>query len=262
MGLNRLIKKKILFSGCSFTAECGFVNENRLKYHWPQLIIKKYNSDIKNIAVGGMSNEEIFLRTSEELINQKYDLVIVMWSGIEREWEYFAEKNIDDFTIINRGEPDGFNSSDPNIKLYARLHYTYFNNLYVKLKKWLILTIALEKLLKASDQPFIFIKGFENLLEDFKSVSCKENLGFVKITQKLKEILDFDNRLDDYINQKISVIKKLILVTDKDFWLNFNTNSFRDSTVDISDDGSHPGIVTNQNLVDDLIKYIDKRMLI
>lgn len=254
------MKKKILFVGCSFTANCGFTEVNRLKHHWPNLLANHYDCDFKNIAIGGMSNEEIFLRATEEVLHEKYDLVVVMWSSLSRRWVYTSDNNIDDFTIINKGEVLGLNNNISDVRQYAKLHYTLLDNLYMDLKKWLIFANTLAIVLQ--DHPFIYIKGFNNLLSEFKQIQWSESSGFGSMSDSIRNILDFDNRPDDYILTKIKTIKQLIKLLDNDYWLNFNRLSFSESAVDTADDNEHPGIVTNLNLVNDLINYIDNRAIL
>lgn len=254
------IKKKILFVGCSFTEDCGFTEVNRSKHHWPNLLANHYNCEFKNIAIGGMSNEEIFLRTTEEVLHQKYDLVIIMWSGLSRRWVYTSDNNIDDFTIINKGEILGLGNNNPDIRQYAKIHYVLLDNLYMDLKKWLIFANTLAIVLK--DHPFIYIKGFDNLLSEFKQINWSGSSGFNSMSDSIRTILDVDNRPDDYILTKIKTITQLITLLDNDYWLNFNGPSFLDSAIDTADDNEHPGIITNLNLVNDLIKYINYRAIL
>ena len=254
------IKKKILFVGCSFTKDCGFTEINQLNHHWPNLLANHYNCELKNIAIGGMSNEEIFLRATEEILHQKYDLVIVMWSSLSRHWVYTSINNIDDFTIVNKGIVAGFNNNVSDIRQYAKIHYTLLDNLYMDLKKWLIFANTLAIVLQ--DHPFIYIKGFDNLLSEFKQINWSQSAGFESMSDTVRPILDVDNRPDDYILTKIKTIKQLIKLLDKDYWLNFNELSFADSAVDTADDNEHPGIITNLNLVNDLIDYINYRTIL
>jgi len=254
-------KPKILFAGCSHTATSGFNEENRILYHWPQLLTTHYNAECNNIAIGGMSNEEIFLRTTEELVDQPADLVVVMWSAISREWAYFADNNIDDFSIINNGIPAGMRSTDTNLQTYAKLHYAQFNNLYIKLKKWLLLTISLENMLKNKNIQYIFIKGFDNLISDFNNIAYVPNSGFINVSTDIKFILDIKNRSDDYICQKLNIIKKLMAVVDRKNWIEFDNYQFSPAKFDFADSGHHPGPKSNNFLVDKLINHINSNKL-
>lgn len=252
--------QKILFAGCSFTADCGFNENNRSKYHWPCLLEQHYDAMQTNIAIGGCSNEEIFHRAVEACIEIRSDLAIVMWSQLERQWIYFDDNNIDDFTIINNGIIKGNNSHRKEALTYAKLHYVYFNNQYMNLKKWLLQCIALANFFENHHQPYVFALGFSNLINSFKKI--KYNNGFIDLDDVCKAVLDFDNRPDDYIWKKINVLQNLIFQTSKLNWLDFNGSSFFDSQVDVADDGGHPGVLSNQKLYQQFVTYIDQRELL
>lgn len=252
---------KILFAGCSFTAHSGFAAENLDRYHWPVLLSKHYDFDFINLAIGGINNEEIFLRTLESASQTNYELIVIMWTEIGRKSIYYADNNVDDFTIINNGEPCGLNYKTAEVQTYSKLHYAYFNNRYVELKRWLLEIIALQNIFEKNKQPFLFIKGFENYLVDFLKVKYVNN-AFLLATDNIKKILDFDNRPDDYILKKIDVIKGLIQQINKSHWINFYQPSFFDMQMDSADDRMHPGPQTNRLLLDTLIEHIDSNNLL
>lgn len=247
-----MTNKKALFVGCSFTATSGFTIENQSKFHWPYLFCKDIGFDIVNLAIGGMSNNEIFLRTTEAVANDRYDLVVVMWSEVDRRWEYCSDKNIDDFTMLNNSIAKGYQSESDYAKEYAKMHYLHFNNRYIKIKHWLLNSWSLEQTLKSLTIPFVFIKGFSNNINQLHNVTY--NNGFRNI-QSLKFMFDFDNRPDFYIQNKLSVLQTLILKQDQTKWLNLFGPSFFDMLIDVADDQSHPGPKTNQALADNLINF-------
>jgi hypothetical protein len=245
-------QKQALFVGCSFTEDCGFTVENQPKYHWPHLFCQQIGFDLHNHAIGGMSNQEIFLRTVELVTNNSYDLVTVMWSAVGRHWTYCSDYNVDDFTILNSAVPKGLYADTTHVKDYAEMHYKWFDNRYVSTKQWLLYSLALENFLKNLNVPFIFIKGFDNNVNSLLSASYDN--GFKQI-DSLKSMLDFDNRPDDYILKKLNVLQSLVHKQDTAHWVNLDQKSFWDSTVDVADDLSHPGIETNANLAKSLIKF-------
>ena len=77
----------VLFCGCSFTASSGFNDEN-LQDLWVNIVSKELNFNSTNIAFGGMSNHEIFKRTTNKIIETNPNLVVVMWSELHRLWCY------------------------------------------------------------------------------------------------------------------------------------------------------------------------------
>ena len=243
---------RVLFVGCSFTANCGFIPENQSRYHWPHLFCQSTGYQQTNLAIGGMSNNEIFLRTAAELATNSYDLVIVMWSQVGRHWVYDSNQNIDDFTIINNGERTGLNADSDYVKHYTKLHYSHFNNAYVNTKHWLLQCLALEKMLKYNNTPYVFIKGFDNYITELNNTSYTDRFSNIN---KLKPMLDFDNRPDYYIIQKLNVLKQLVVAQDQARWLNLHDLSFFNMTTDVADDKLHPGPDTNRLLANNLINF-------
>jgi hypothetical protein len=253
-------KKRILFVGCSLTANSGFLERNRVKYHWPCLTSNHFDCDYYNAGIGGSSNDEIFYRTVDLTADQSYDLVVIMWSALGRKWVYFSEPNIDDYTQIHPG-PTGLNCDSDAVKNLHKLYITYFNNQYVALNHWLNQIICLQHYFKHKKQSYVFIKGFSNLIHDFDNINYSDN-RFIDISEPLKKILDFDNNPDSLLLDKIQKIKKLIATIDLDNCIDFKNFNFRSSRVDLSDDKQHPGLKTNQQLSSKLINHINTNGLL
>ena len=255
-------KNKILFDGCSFTANSGFAPENQNKFHWPHLLSRHYRVDVDNNAVGGSSNTEIFNRTVQNTASDAYNLVVVQWSSINRYWAYRSDNNIDDFTIISGGQPCGFSCDQYETQQYSKLHQTYFTNNYMNLRHWLCQVIALAGFFNYQKQPYVFIKGFENYISDFTNAEYISGVGFVNLPKEIKDLLDFNNRPDDYILSKIINIQNLINKARHLNWLNFDSISFNDAAVDLADDQMHPGLESNQWLSEQLILHCDRKNLL
>jgi|688.fasta_scaffold310277_2 hypothetical protein len=74
---------KILTNGCSFTAHSPYLT-------WPYLL---GTDAVKNIAQHSAGNQWICNSTIAELSENSYDLVLVMWSGLER-LDYTVEEAV------------------------------------------------------------------------------------------------------------------------------------------------------------------------
>lgn len=260
-------KPKILFAGCSTTIESGFTPENEEKYLWPNIVSRYYNYHHDNIAEGGCSNTEIFHRVVDAVVNNdyQYDLVVVMWSRIGRNWRYFSDENVDDFTILSPIEVSGFCPSKDHLQFaeeYRKIHYTYFDNLYVDIKHWLLDIIALENFLKMHNIKYVFAKGHPNLIKEFLSVEYDPVQGFTNLDAQLKPLLDFDNRPDDYIFNKICRIQKLINSIDQTNFIDITDGGFTPTRIDVADDGMHPGIETHRMFSEKLITHCNKNQLL
>jgi len=70
-----MIFNNVLVNGCSFS---------RGPHSWPYYLQAMQNFNLINLAQAGAGNNYIHETTVEELANRSYDLVIVMWSGLER----------------------------------------------------------------------------------------------------------------------------------------------------------------------------------
>jgi len=208
-----------------------------------------------------MSNDEIYYRTISSLEEGSYDFVVIMWSSLNRRWEYVEDNNIDDFTIINGVPPSGFMSDNPLVVDYAKLYYTLFNNRYINLKRWLINIISLTSYFKTKGIPYLFIKGFDNATIDFQKMHYDPVTGFHNTTTQLEKIMDFDNRPDSYLNQKINIIKQLINQVEKFNWVNFEELAFFTSAVDLADDGEHPGIESNKMIFNQIVNWVENTQL-
>lgn len=259
--VDKLTKKRVLFVGCSFTANCGFTDTNQSVHHWPFLLSEHYDFYFCNAAIGGMSNNEIYHKTICSVEQGSYDFIFIMWSHINRKWVYVEDNNVDDFTIINAGTTQGFISDNSLVKNYAKLHYAMFNNSYVNLTKWAANIISLAAYFETKKIPYIFIKGFDNHVSTFQKINYDTSTGFNNLTPEIKKMLDFDNRPDYYIHQKIIVVQNLLAKIKTFNWLNFDAQGFGESFVDVADDLEHPGIESNKIIFNQLVEYIDKMQL-
>jgi len=66
---------RLLVNGCSFS---------RGPIAWPNHVARLLNADLVNLAQSGAGNNYIAQTTQAELARCDYDLVLVMWSGLER----------------------------------------------------------------------------------------------------------------------------------------------------------------------------------
>ena len=255
------LKVDKVFCSCFMVApDSGFSIENHSKYHWTHQLVNHYGTNFHNIGIGGMSNHEICLRTIDQCLNNQYDLVIVMWTSIGRLWVYYNENNVDDFTGMNPTHSFGLNSSGQSIDQLHKIYYSYFQNNYVEIKHWLLQAISLASFFKLRNQPYIFIKGFENFINDFSTVEY--NNGFTPCTKSLSDMLDFKNHPNDFILDKVNNIKNLLIENKKSNWINLHNESFRDLSEDLADDLSHPGPISNKKISSQIIQHIDNQRLL
>ena len=244
--------QNILVAGCSFTEQCGFTKQNQPLYHWPYLLADYYKSNITNIGINATSCEEVFYRTQEQVLSKSYDLVVVLWTYPHRRWAYSSYNNVDDYTIL--GPPPGpfatgKNDDISDVQEYARLHYKHFDNAYMNLKRFLLQVKSLELALKNLNQKYVFVQGTNTF--------CKEVFDR-NLTSNIKDMLDFHNRSDEYILEKLNDLRNILVSIDLDNTIEWLDYSFYDKKLDRADDNVHPGPETNKLLFDKLVAHIGK----
>lgn len=248
----------VLFAGCSLTSWSGFDNEN-LQDLWVNIVSKEFNFNSTNIALRGMSNHEIFTRTTNKIIETKPNLVVVMWSELHRLWLYTNHlfRNIDNFTMI-WPTIAGWQSDLKDIKKFKDTYSKIFTNNYVNLRDWLLYIYTLQNNLERLGIPFIFLRGFSNNLQDWLNID-KNNL--INCSDFVKETLDFKNNPDNYMIEKIDELHSIINVIDKSKWVNFYSPSFKELEVDKADDNAHPGKVSNAIIANKFSEYYNCQIL-
>ena len=247
--------KNILVCGCSFTHDSGFAPDNFKKYHYTSVLTNRYPINFNNIAIGGMSNREIALRTIENiaLSSDHRDAVIVQWSSLSRWWYYAGQNNIDDFTGIVKGKVFGIGLATTDVKLLGKILFTQFDNQYMLLKQWLLDCITLARLLE-NKVPYRFCLGFNNLLAEFNNIEYSD--VFKNLPKELVDILDLQNRPNSYVLDKLNVIKNLIAIVKQLNWINFPVGAWFEGSIDLADDNLHPGIKSNLLWADSLDSFI------
>ena len=248
--------KNILVCGCSFTHDSGFTLDNFKKYHYTSVLSARYPISFNNIAIGGMSNREIALRTIENiaLSSDQFDAVIVQWSSLSRWWYYKEQNNIDEFVGINGlNDKDLFGRSTVDAKVFGKILITQFNNRYMLLKHWLLDCISLASLLE-NKIPYKFCLGFNNLLSEFDNIEYSN--GFKNLPEELVDILDLQHRPDSYVLDKVNVIKTLIKIVKQLNWVDFPNGAWFEESIDLADDNVHPGAKSNLMWADRLAPFI------
>ena len=250
--------KRFIIVGCSHSATSGF--DKNISKHYVNLLKKQTGREIVNLSIGGMSNHEIFRRALEFVVTNNVgpdDIIIVQWSALHRFWIYNQKNNVDDFTIINPNSCGG--GGDLSITTeFSKLYTTYYCNDYMGLKHWYSYMISLQAIFKLKNVCYVFVTGFDNFLSDIDVYRHKEIVSLTEtlLTNNLKNMLDFDNRPDWYIIQKINAILKLYNQIDFTHCLKFGNFSFDQAKLDYADDGVHWGEQCNAIWADEILKHV------
>lgn len=139
----------ILTVGCSFTQGEELLTPTQSA--WPAVLGKLNNQTVKNMGMGGSSNERIFRLVIEETSKQLYDLVVVQWSEPSRleVWWDRANGPVNVNVNSNYSKMAEFDW----LKTYYQKHY---NDTWAH-KKWLTQILALQGYLKSIDQPYAMV---------------------------------------------------------------------------------------------------------
>jgi lysophospholipase L1-like esterase len=149
----------ILSVGCSFTEGAELANPDTHAY--PRLIANEYNLPLKNLGLGGGSNDYIFKTVVEETLKTKYELVLVQWTAYMRQEILFHGE------IINVS--GGSRWVDNEELSWLKTYYTYHYADSHRFKDWICKTITLQHYLNSINQKFLFFTMMpldDNLLND------------------------------------------------------------------------------------------------
>jgi hypothetical protein len=155
---------KLWVFGDNNSAIFGKTKERRFKYYkeyrggtfpksWSELLSKELGTELKNMAVSGQSNYDIFdmfCRCVEQI--QKYDIVIIGWGYVQRfrlvdettngfvtiRPNQFKPEHIDNPVLLN-----GINIDVVNSILYNRTNTQWINEVY----NWEVIINLLSKLI-------------------------------------------------------------------------------------------------------------------
>ena len=205
-----LNNKQVLVSGCSFSRGPG---------SWPYQLQNRLNFNLVNLALAGAGNTYIHNSIICELAKRKYDLVLIMWSGLERvdcqvtdiglfkdtpytsnyqsELNDWPEKvvvpiNDQDYVGKNWVFGSGAINSDPMLRKINFLESQYkYMGIDEFTTQSLIYMISLQAILKQLNIHYVF--------------SFYQNYQLILKNHYLYEFLDIDNIFND---QNISDITK------------------------------------------------------
>jgi len=193
---------KILINGCSFTQP---------DFSWANHIAKQFNAELINLAMSAAGNTYISNATMSELQERQYDLVLIMWSGLER-----VDIRVSD---INQFEQSGYISGNQYIRghRYAQQNWVFGvghknldpllnSNVYRAYFKYQDLLdhaaksfynmLSLESYLKSRNIPYAF-SFYQNYINDLGKYSDQLDWNFIfnspNITDLATKINDFEN---------------------------------------------------------------------
>lgn len=233
--------KKVLVNGCSFS---------RGPVAWPYALQKKYEFDLVNLAQAGAGNTYIHNSTISELAERNYDLVLIMWTGLDR-----TDLLVED------------------VRLFDQTPYT--SNYQRTRNDWA------EKIVEPiNDQDYVnpnwvfgcgFINGDKNLINSglfngyYKYVGHRENISIFLThlisTQSFLKQLNIPYVFmfyQDYINELI-IDNKYKFIDQSYLLINDNISNIALRCNSYDSDDMHPGLMANEIWASNIESFLNER---
>ena len=257
--------KNTLFTGCSYTHGNGFDDLIDSEYLWVNLFHKSNpllaNTNLVNASLGGISNQEIFLRTVKHLTSKQFDYAFVQWTSMYRMeihtgLETYSTKQL----LLPHVVPQTHNLNDVTIegKYIAKIKDRLFSIMHThyQIVKVLEYVNILINLAKVTNTKIYFINGLCPWDKDF--FILKENFKPNYLTKYTQELINVENRDDIEIEEIYKKMHKEYAEKGgvrADYWINLDF-SYENSKVDVNSDNIHPGIQSNKNYAELLNKKL------
>lgn len=246
---------KVCWNGCSFTAGHGFPEHQRDRYIYDRLVSKQFGFESTNIAIGGSSNLEIFKRSAQAILDNKYDIVVSQWSALNRLWLYPGP---DCTFFLNDTEYPDFTYRDMYIdsttKTLLRKVLLLLNHDYHNILDLIKYCRILECMAVASNVKIIFINGIVPWTNDLIGTLSPSDIAS-SLSDYTKSILDFDHRDDLEIINFFHELQKNFSSINQDLWVNL-FDSMSNNSVDYGPEGHHPGPLSHQTMATKISDYI------
>lgn len=259
--------KKIAFFGGSIPSGGGFKDSNgtlqpnnyESPYIYPNLI-KKSGYDIVNCALTGSGNLEIFRNACNFIANNTVDIIFVEWNDFYR----FRFYPVYDFVL------------DVN-PMGVQLNEQIESCLPLSKKDYTILHKSL-MLLYSDYKSVIDLLDYARVLEDYcanKKIQLAMVNGSTPWTKQsfidpdtiddigrtldsfTKELLDFENKSDQEILQRLGKIYKKYTSLNLSNWVEM-FESYISTKVDVADDGLHPGPESHKIYATDILNHLGR----
>ena len=258
--------KKVVFSGCSFTAGTGWdpsVDECRkFKNLWVNLCANNIDSlkslELVNVGQASASNTIIFENTVDEISKHgsAIDTMFCQWTAMPR---YRFSLGLERWSTVVRTEPTRKGNQDIHLsdgtkftKEYLDKFFNQFNalhHLHPEILKVVRYTNILKRLAAAFDIKIYFINGICPWDNNYFVKLSGPNIlpeNYTHFTKTL--ILDIKNRDDADILELYNTIHNDYECEggiDPNDWINLY-GSMNQSKIDTNPDNLHPGIQSNQ----------------
>lgn len=246
---------RVCWNGCSFTVGEGFPVHQREHYIYDRLVSKQFMFESTNIAISGSSNLEIFKRSAQAILDNKYDIIVTQWSALNRLWLYPGP---DCAFFLNDTKYSDFNYKDVYIdsktKTLLRKWVLLLNHDYHNLLDLIKYCCILECMAVTSGVKLIFINGIVPWTSDLTCTLPPSDIGS-SLSDYTKSILDFEHRDDVEIIKFFRELQRNFSSINQDLWVNL-FDSMSDNSPDNGPDGHHPGPLSHRIMATKISDYI------
>ena len=247
--------KSVCWNGCSFTFGDGFPENLRDDYVYDRLVSRKFSFDSTNRAKNGSSNYKIFMKSAEAILSDKYDLVFVQWSILNRLW---LSPGPDSEWFLNDEEFPDFKYRDiyidPTTSKITKNVFLLMNHDYQNIFDVVDYCCILEQLARTRSSHVIFINGLLPWCNDLVQPMDKSDLA-QSLSRYTKDLLDFDNRDDQEIELFVGKLKDKFSQLNLKLWVNL-FDSFYNNQSDLGPQGHHPGTKSHRWMADQVSNYL------
>tara|TARA_B100001093_G_C26533793_1_gene887148 strand:+ start:54 stop:743 length:690 start_codon:yes stop_codon:yes gene_type:complete len=189
--------QQIVTNGCSFTQELYLDKEDR----WSNKI-----GAVKNLALGGASNERILQTTIEYLNSHNPDVLIIGWTNSDR----FMLPNSNGSRIVVTPTHTFDENLGNDCNEHSKFYYKHCHNKFVNFKNTLQYMIHIQEYCKAKGIKLLYFNSFSRALDD------NYIMGLAKEAFMSREGADIQ-RMGTQFNTR--VLKDLIAKLDKSIWI-------------------------------------------
>lgn len=251
---------KVCWNGCSFTVGEGFPEHQRDQYIYDRLVSKQFGFESTNIAVGGSSNLEIFKRSAQAILDNKYDIVVTQWSALNR---ICLHPGPDCTFFLNDTRYSDFKYRDiyidSNTKILLKKTILLLNHDYHNILDLIKYCCILSYMSVVSNVKMIFVNGLVPWTDDLTRELIPANISS-SLSDYTKSVLDFDHRNDSEIITFFHELQKNFLSIDQHLWVNL-FDSMIDNSPDTGPEGHHPGPLSHQIMATKISDYIIRNNL-
>lgn len=248
----------VCFNGCSYTDGMGFPDDQKNLFVFDRLLEKKFCFNRTNIAVGGSSNYEIFMRSADAIMSDTFDCVVTQWSALHR-LTLYPGPNIRFGFNINREFKYRHIHIDSSEKQKLIDTVLMLNGDYNNIIDLVKFTNILKTIAQINGTRLVFVNGLVPWKKDLIT-PLSDDLNS-SLSEYTKSILDFKHRNDNEVIELFQELQKFAKQIDQSLWVNL-FDSWHQNVSDVGPVGHHPGIKSNQWMADKLSEHFIKNQIL